>query len=404
MGILNRHPKIKSYHVFIICFLFIGCGFLYLSSTIQNSNDKALVISELNQFDNLSTTEGLAVNMTTTPSWKGEGKLIGAQYDGIILNRLDQEITDWRIEITTPEGSKFDGGWNGVYSHADGHLVIKAVDYNTLIKPNSEDASFGFILYTPGPIKVEKIRVEGYRVYELNDFSLFWILVGASFLMAFLWIAYFISDYRVRLFRVKHAEDKKMIIQSLNTFANFIDAKDSYTKGHSTRVACYSKEIARRLGLKPEEQENLYYIALLHDVGKVGVRNEILDKPGKLTEAELEAIQMHTLIGADILKDFTALKGIAEGARYHHEFYDGNGYPSKLKGLEIPLYARIICVADAYDAMSSDRYYRNRLSEALILSELRTCSGTQFDPEIVHHMMKMIEEGYIKDIYEENAN
>lgn len=404
MGILNRHPNIKSYHVFIICFLLIGCGFLYLNGTMENSNNKALVISEMNYFDNLTNTEDLTVNISTTPSWKGNGNLIGAQYDGIIVNHLDQEITDWRIEITTPEGSYIDGGWNGVYSHSSGRLVIKAVEYNTLIKPNSKDTSFGFILYTPGPIEIEKIRIEGYRVYELKDFSLFWLLVGASIIIAIMWIAYFISDYRIRLFRVKQTEDQKMIIQSLNTFANFIDAKDSYTKGHSTRVAHYSREIARRLGLKQEEQEHLYYIALLHDVGKVGVRNEILDKPGDLTECECKAIQMHTVIGADILKDFTALKGIAEGARFHHECYDGTGYPNKLAGLEIPLYARIICIADAYDAMSSDRYYRDRLSEEAIILELKRCSGTQFDPEIIPHILDMIEDGYIKEVYEENAN
>lgn len=396
-------PRFKSYYIFVICFILIGSGFLYLGTNLKTSNEKALVFAEIDWTDVGKHKEGLGITMTTKPSWKGLDGMTGTEYDGVIVNHLNQEITDWRIDITTFKGSKIDSLWNGVYTLQNNHLVIKAMDYNPIIKANSEEGTFGFVMYTNEGVGFEKIRIEGYRVYELRDFPLFWMLVVASGITLIVLAAYLIAEYRISRYKVKQAEDQKMIIQSLNTFANFIDAKDSYTKGHSTRVAHLSKEIARRLGLKTEEQENLYYIALLHDVGKVGVRNEILDKPGKLTEDERIAIQMHTVIGADILKDFTALHGISEGARFHHEWYDGSGYPNGLSKIEIPLYARIICVADAYDAMSSDRYYRNRLSEETIVGELESGSGSQFDPEIVHHMLDMIAEGCTKEICDESV-
>lgn len=398
-----KKPKTKSYFIFTVCFLLIGLGFLYLGVNLKNSNEKALVVSEISGSEMGKHKEGLSITMSTTPSWKGLNGTIGAQYDGVIVNHLYQEITDWRIDITTPKGSQIDGLWNGTFTHSNDHLIIQAVDYNKVIKPNSEDVTFGFVMYSNGPVGVEKVKIEGYRVYELKDFTLFWILVIALGITIMVLSAYLIAEYRISRYRVKQAEDHKMIIQALNTFANFIDAKDSYTKGHSTRVAHLSKEIARRLGLKSEAQENLYYIALLHDVGKVGIRDEILNKTGTLTEEERTAIQMHTVIGADILKDFTALNGITEGAKYHHEWFDGTGYPNGLSKMEIPLYARIICVADAYDAMSSDRYYRNRLSEEAIIVELKNGSGTQFDPELVLHMLNMITEKTTREVSEENA-
>ena len=135
------------------------------------------------------------------------------------------------------------------------------------------------------------------------------------------------------------------------------------------------------------------YIALMHDCGKIGIPDEILNKPGALLEEERNIIKSHTVIGGNVLADFNAIDGISDGAMYHHERFDGKGYPSGLKGEDIPLCARIICVADSYDAMNSDRIYRNRLSKSDILKELRLNSGTQFDPQIVAHMIFLIEIG-----------
>ncbi len=167
-------------------------------------------------------------------------------------------------------------------------------------------------------------------------------------------------------------------------------------------MAKYSRELAKRMGLSPEEQEHIYYVALLHDIGKIGVPDHILNKPGKLDPEEREVIQTHPKIGADILKNFTALNGISEGAKFHHERYDGKGYCEGRAGEDIPLVARIIGVADTYDAMSSERCYRKPLSSETIISELEKGRGGQFDPSIVPHMLDMIADG-TADILKENS-
>ncbi|WP_051280195.1 HD-GYP domain-containing protein [Anaerovorax odorimutans] len=235
------------------------------------------------------------------------------------------------------------------------------------------------------------------KFFSFLQISLFWLLLISLFITTIFLLIYFFIVFRMRLYKNREDMDKKIIIQSLNTFANFIDAKDSYTKGHSTRVALYSHEIAKRMKLTEKEMD-IYYAALLHDVGKVGIHNEILDKLDELNDEEWQTIKMHTIIGEDILKDFTILPDIIDGAKYHHERYDGLGYPSGLKGKDIPLCARIICVADSYDAMSSDRNYRKKMDYDEIVEELYKYSGTQFDPDITIHMISMIEDGFVNEI------
>ncbi len=193
--------------------------------------------------------------------------------------------------------------------------------------------------------------------------------------------------------KTRQEEYQRIIDESLKTFANIIDAKDKYTNGHSLRVAVYSRELAKKLKLPKEEQERIYYIALMHDIGKIGVADGILNKPGKLTPQEREVIRNHPRIGGEILKDFTSLPGISDGARYHHERYDGTGYNEGLKGEEIPFYARIICVADSYDAMAADRCYSKGQDAETIKKEIRSNMGTQFDPVIAAAMLELIEEG-----------
>lgn len=198
---------------------------------------------------------------------------------------------------------------------------------------------------------------------------------------------------QMRRLEKKTALYQSLLNQSLETFAHAIDAKDRDTNGHSIRVANYSREIARRMNFSEEEQEKLYFTAMLHDIGKIGIPDSILKKPGKLTDEEVEVIRSHPLIGGEILKNFKAVQGISDGAKYHHERYDGNGYNEGLKGDQIPLFARIICVADCYDTMSSKRVYKELRDEAYILKELEECSGKQFDPNIVPYMIDMIKDG-----------
>lgn len=155
--------------------------------------------------------------------------------------------------------------------------------------------------------------------------------------------------------------------------------------------------------MKPDEINTLYYIALMHDCGKVGIPDAILRKPGELTANERELIQSHTTMGGNILRKFTAIDGIKNGALYHHERFDGHGYPEGLKGDNIPLCARIICIADSYDAMSSKRCYRKPLQRDEILSELTENAGKQFDPSIVTYMIDMIQDGFVNLVHVDEA-
>ncbi len=194
----------------------------------------------------------------------------------------------------------------------------------------------------------------------------------------------------------KNKQIQEMTLQTISTVANTIDAKDEYTKGHSQRVSVYSSAIAKEMGWSEEEVNKIRYIALLHDIGKIGVPDNVLNKPGKLTDAEYELMKKHTTIGGEILKDTGMFDGIALGALYHHERYDGKGYPKGLEGEEIPLIARIICVADAYDAMTSTRVYRKRLSDEDAMAEIEKCKGKQFDPQIADIFIKALKAGKVE--------
>lgn len=182
-----------------------------------------------------------------------------------------------------------------------------------------------------------------------------------------------------------------LTLQSITTIANAIDQKDIYTKGHSIHVAEYSTLIARELGWSDNDIQNLKYMALLHDIGKICIPDSVLNKPDKLTDDEFKLIKTHTVLGGDILKDITIVKNLDAGAMYHHERYDGKGYPHGLCGEEIPFAARIICIADAYDAMNSNRVYRPNLSPEAIRQELVNGRGTQFDPELTDIFLGLLD-------------
>lgn len=196
------------------------------------------------------------------------------------------------------------------------------------------------------------------------------------------------------------AGTKRLFAQTAEALASAIDAKDKYTKGHSSRVAEYSKKIAEQVGKNPQECEEIYYAALLHDVGKIGISRSILNKNGKLTNEEYEVIKEHPDIGAQILSSISESPYLSIGARSHHERYDGRGYPQGLKGDDIPEIARIIAVADAYDAMTSSRSYRETIPQQVVREEFVKGLGTQFDPvfgKIMIHMIDLDEEYQMKE-------
>ncbi len=190
----------------------------------------------------------------------------------------------------------------------------------------------------------------------------------------------------------KSKENKSLFLHVVQALAEAIDAKDTYTNGHSGRVAKYSREIAKRYGYSEKKLEDIYMIGLLHDVGKIGVPDAIINKPARLSDDEFEVIKNHPVMGARILKNIREMPSLAIGARWHHERYGGGGYPDNLKGLDIPEEARIVAIADAYDAMSSRRSYRDVLPQGVVREEIEKGKGTQFDPVFADIMLAMIDE------------
>jgi len=205
-------------------------------------------------------------------------------------------------------------------------------------------------------------------------------------------IIYLYVRYKINILNREKEKLKILYSEITQAFTSTIDAKDKYTRGHSNRVAQYSKMIAQRMGKTEEEQEQIYMTAILHDIGKIGIPDSIINKPGKLTDEEYKIIKQHATIGSEILSGITTIKEIYKGARWHHERFDGSGYPDGLKGYDIPEEARIIGVADAYDAMTSNRSYRNLLPQDVVRNEILKGKGVQFDPEIADIMISIINE------------
>ncbi len=372
------------------------------------------------------------------------GNMVGTIYEIVLTNTSKQIITDWTMEMYIPEHMWLNNAWNGkmeVVQNAGGKKVSQVINLKeytqdemivnhyidhtgpmiTLLPKDSiiyhpSEADNEMPLYAPDPGKeVKTSALIGFIMYipeqgldyvtnfssatiryhlRMNvwDVPVFTVLLVMLAIWCVLLFAWGFSQIRVKKLLEQQKHDAMIIEQSIKTFVNFIDAKDAHTKGHSERVAQYSYLLAKEMGYSELECHRIYYIALMHDCGKISVPFTILQKPSRLTEEEYEQIKTHTTYGDKMLRDFTSIDGINLGALYHHERYDGKGYPKGLAGEEIPQIARIIGVADALDAMASDRLYRKRLSEEKILQELEDNSGKQFDPVIVDHVIRLIKE------------
>ncbi len=192
--------------------------------------------------------------------------------------------------------------------------------------------------------------------------------------------------------REQQKKIEEAYLQTVMALSEAVDAKDRYTSGHSKRVAEYSKMIAKRMGKSDSEQENIYRAGLLHDVGKIRIPVDIINKPSKLTDEEYDLIKLHSVTGYHILKNISEHKEMAIAAKYHHERYDGKGYPNGLAGEDIPEVSRILAVADSYDAMTSNRSYRKGLPQDVVKGEIEKGKGTQFDAHIADIMLQMIDE------------
>ncbi|MBO6196189.1 MAG: HD domain-containing protein [Butyrivibrio sp.] len=325
-----------------------------------------------------------------------------AKYEFEIHNDSNVNISNWVAYITVPKDTEITNFW-GVEANIEKGRLIFAPEFYNLSFSKGDSLSFGVVLNTQKSFYPEQISFRGYK--SGNSGGIFTkIIYGAFIIWAALFVGFFVSNFNLKNYREKQKNDVRIILQSMNTFISFIDAKDPYTRGHSRRVAMYAAEIAKRMRLSEDEVQNIYYAGLLHDAGKLSVPDAVLNKPGKLTDEERKLIQDHTVAGGKMLKQMTSLRGIRETALYHHERYDGAGYPEGLKGDTIPLYARIVGVADSYDAMSSNRVYRRHLNKDEIIEEIQQGSGTQFDPNIVPYMVDMINDGYVNVVKMETAD
>mgnify|MGYP002619887839 FL=1 len=251
------------------------------------------------------------------------------------------------------------------------------------------------------------VAIESVSVYFVATISGIFIGIGMNILLftnIFRTIQkiHIVEEKRHQLeLEIEKKENKKITLQMMESLSTTIEAKDEYTRGHSRRVAQYAALIAKNLGWTKEEIQNLKNCAYLHDIGKIGIPDQILNKPGKLTNEEFNLIKQHTTIGQDILKDITIIPHIDEVTRSHHEHYDGTGYPDGLKGNEIPIQARVIALADSYDAMNSRRIYRNALSHGRIYHEIQMNAGTQFDPDITKIFLKLMDNGSLYNLEHE---
>ena len=225
----------------------------------------------------------------------------------------------------------------------------------------------------------------------------FWAIVAAAVTLAIILIVHLYTRRKMANLLRKEKENRTFIRQIIQVFAKSIDVKDEYTNGHSFRVATYTKMIAEKAGYSEEEVENIYNIGLMHDIGKILIPNEILHKPGKLTDEEYTIMKTHASNGYDILKEVEIMPELALGAGFHHERMDGRGYPFGKVADEIPEVAQMIAVADTFDAMHSTRPYRKKMKMEEVIAELKRVAGTQLNEKYVNVLLSLIEEGKIDD-------
>lgn len=373
----------SSFKVFLSLFL-LSAVFLItvLVLLIFNSREK-LELSNLNQGFSFDDYE---FSFLPSKKWDETGILnIGAQYDCKFINKSKKAIKNWEFVLKLPKSSYVVSSWNGVFYMFNENLHILPVDHNTVIPPG-DNISFGFISHSQEALETVDFSVTFYRVFK--PFSSFFFRIGFYFCSIFLLLT-ILTLYN----SIKFLQFKVLLDQTFNTIVNIVDNFDEYTFNHSKNVAFYSTELAKRMKLNRRDVFSIYYVALVHDIGKVSIMRDMLHKKDSFTEEEKEMIKGHTLAGAEILKDFTSIPQIKDGALYHHERFDGKGYPNGLAGNDIPLFARIISVADSFDVMASKRDYKEKFSTHEIIEELKACAGSQFDPKIIRYMINMVNDG-----------
>ncbi len=375
----------------------------------------------------------------------------GTIYESKVVNRSSHNISNWKMVIKITKPVYLSNCWNGsieIHQKTKGKTIIQPAvrlhdkEYDELKKlkvkkfcarkkplliylnpgdkiiyyPDEEyseniipaytgtdyhytDIGFVFFKNDTEPMNMDFDFAKASLTYHMDDSisdNIMLYVFGVLFLM---WL--FIISSMIRLKIIKTAKlrdqehDKQTIEQVMTVFTKFIDAKDIHTGGHSERVAMYSRMIAKISGRSEEFCQKVFYCGLLHDCGKISVGDTILSKTESLTEEELNIVRAHTHKGYELLKSLSSIPEACQTALYHHERFDGTGYPEHLSGKLIPEAARIVAIADSFDVMSTERYYRKGLPREKILEEFKDNSGTQFDPEFVNAFLKLVEENRI---------
>lgn len=319
--------------------------------------------------------------------WPEENGTWGAQYDIYITNNSDYPFVDWELTMDVPNEARIDSSWNGFYEQQPGKIIIRGTPDLTATANPHDKVRVGYVLYTRSLMQRSHYILTGrFQHSPLKEI----LFILALVVLIIIFIVFIVSIVLFFLVQRQQAKDGEKIESLIKLCARFIDVRDEYTKMHSFHVGYYAKKIAELMGYDEDFQKNIYYMGLMHDVGKVMLPREILCKSSKLNDEEWVEMKKHTSYGAEILERFTAVPGIREAVLYHHERWDGTGYPEGLKETAIPIQARIIGVADAYDAMHTNRSYRSRLSDDIILEELQKNKRTQFDPEAAEAMIVLI--------------
>lgn len=387
---------------FMYCSVLIILITAYYAEKVASENRVHSLVEADISLTGARLSDELYGSVRKTGEWRKNGGTSN-QLEFTIKNLGKSGITNWKLLLKVPEDATVDSQWNVEVSNESlgDYLLFTPGQFNSTIE-SGDTMEFGAVINSKKELDPNNLHIIGYMVLSRNSF-----IKNSIIFMMIIWlvvfVGYLVTKFNLKNYQERQKNDVRIILQSMNTFISFIDAKDPYTRGHSRRVAMYAAEIAKRMGLPESEVQNIYYAGLLHDAGKISVPDAVLNKPGKLTDEERKTIQSHTVAGGKMLKQLSSIKGIRETALYHHERYDGTGYPEGLQGENIPLYARIVGVADSYDAMSSNRVYRRHLNKDEIIEEIQQGAGTQFDPDILKYMVDMINDGYVNVVKMETA-
>ena len=392
IGTKGKVPKVQKHSLIMILVLAVAIvGFVLLLVKTQSDRHNPLSIEITQDKSSPYVDVIVKVEKSWDDTYSNGDSCKGAQYDIFIKNKMNTTLIDLQMLITLPREAVIDSSWNGKFVKTGNEIIFTPqndLDINA-IKPGTVE-SFGMVLKSDKVLNISDFLIVGYRDAKITDYISFYIWLVYT-VVAVVWaICHTVFELRTRQLKQQRINDEKIIMETMQVIADFVDAKDEYTKGHSGRVASYSRKIARKLKMSDDEVRNIGYIAMMHDCGKMGIPDNVLNKPDRLNDQEMEIMRTHTTLGGKVLNSITALEGIRDGALYHHERYDGEGYPEGLSGEDIPLCARIICVADSFDAMNSDRCYRKHLDREEIIRELKENMGKQFDPEIAKCMIKII--------------